>query len=244
MRPLPIRARPRRSTARSSRCARRPSFARGMRSTARSSVSTREAATGGVYFEPHVAGLYCFTTRERMRRRGLASALVHASHAAARARGVERTLLQATASGTPVYTEAGYREERTLPFSFQARTRSTAAEKPYRRCSPRLRHHEPTEVHRRDQSNPRPHTRRRLRPWRQVRPARSSADSTVSSATARTVSSRMSGSKVSLLAIHMKRDGAFPMLANRFLGTGLGDRFRLSRGGSKVFGERVRQEKD
>jgi GNAT superfamily N-acetyltransferase len=74
------------------------------------------AATGGVYFEPHVAGLYCFTTRERMRRRGLASALVHASHAAARARGVERTLLQATAPGTPVYTKAGYREERQLPL--------------------------------------------------------------------------------------------------------------------------------
>jgi GNAT superfamily N-acetyltransferase len=74
------------------------------------------AATGAVYFEPHVAGLYCFTTRERMRRRGLASALVHASHTAARARGVERALLQATASGAPVYTRAGYRHERTLPL--------------------------------------------------------------------------------------------------------------------------------
>lgn len=72
------------------------------------------AATGSVYFEPHVAGLYCFTTRERMRRRGLASALVHASHAAARARGVDRALLQATASGAPVYTKAGYQQERTL----------------------------------------------------------------------------------------------------------------------------------
>ena len=74
------------------------------------------AATGGVYFEPHVAGLYCFTTRERNRRQGLASALVHASHTAVRARGVERALLQATASGGPVYTKAGYREERTLPL--------------------------------------------------------------------------------------------------------------------------------
>jgi len=79
-------------------------------------VDGSPAATGGVYFEPHVAGLYCFTTRERMRRRGLASALVHASHAAARTRSVERMLLQATASGTPVYTKAGYREERTLPL--------------------------------------------------------------------------------------------------------------------------------
>jgi GNAT superfamily N-acetyltransferase len=79
------------------------------------SVDGSPAATGAVYFEPDVAGLYCFTTRERMRGRGLASALVHAAHAAAQARGIERALLQATASGRPVYTRAGYREQRTLP---------------------------------------------------------------------------------------------------------------------------------
>ena len=78
-------------------------------------VDGSPVATGGVYFEPDVAGLYCFTTRERMRGRGLASALVHASHAAAQARGIERALLQATASGRPVYARAGYREQRTLP---------------------------------------------------------------------------------------------------------------------------------
>jgi GNAT superfamily N-acetyltransferase len=78
-------------------------------------VDGSEAATGAAYFEPDVAGLYCFTTRERMRGRGLASALVHASHAAAQARGIERALLQATASGRPVHTKAGYREQRTLP---------------------------------------------------------------------------------------------------------------------------------
>ena len=73
------------------------------------------AATAAVFYEHDVAGLYCFATRERMRGRGLASALVHASHAAARARGVERALLQATASGRPVYTRTGYREQRSLP---------------------------------------------------------------------------------------------------------------------------------
>ena len=72
------------------------------------------AATGAVYFEPDVAGLYCFTTRERMRGRGLASALVHTSHAAAQARGISQALLQATASGRPVYARAGYREQRAL----------------------------------------------------------------------------------------------------------------------------------
>jgi GNAT superfamily N-acetyltransferase len=79
------------------------------------SLDRSPAGTGAVYFQPDVAGLYCFTTRERMRGRGLASALVHASHAAAQARGVERALLQATASGRPVYARAGYREHRTLP---------------------------------------------------------------------------------------------------------------------------------
>jgi GNAT superfamily N-acetyltransferase len=73
------------------------------------------AATAGVFFAQDVAGLYCFTTREGMRGRGLASALVHASHAAARAKGVERALLQATPLGRPVYARAGYREERPLP---------------------------------------------------------------------------------------------------------------------------------
>jgi GNAT superfamily N-acetyltransferase len=78
-------------------------------------VDGSPAATGCVYFEPDVAGLYCFTTREPMRGRGLATALVHTSHAAAQARGIERALIQATASGRPVYIRAGYREQRTLP---------------------------------------------------------------------------------------------------------------------------------
>jgi GNAT superfamily N-acetyltransferase len=78
-------------------------------------VDGSPAATGGVYFEPTVIGLYCFTTRERMRGRGLATALVRTSRASARARGIERALLQATASGRPVYIRAGYREKRTLP---------------------------------------------------------------------------------------------------------------------------------
>jgi GNAT superfamily N-acetyltransferase len=77
-------------------------------------VDGSPAATGGAYFERDVAGLYCFATLERMRGRGLASALVHAAHAAARARGVERALLQASASGRPVYARAGYRDEGTL----------------------------------------------------------------------------------------------------------------------------------
>jgi GNAT superfamily N-acetyltransferase len=69
-----------------------------------------------VYFDQDWAGLYCFTTRERMRGGGLGSALVHASHDAARARGVERALLHATPMGRPVYARAGYREERSLPL--------------------------------------------------------------------------------------------------------------------------------
>jgi GNAT superfamily N-acetyltransferase len=78
-------------------------------------VDGTAAATGGVFFEEDLAGLYCFTTRERMRGRGLASALVDASHAAARARGIEHALLQATHAGAPVYAKLGYQEERSLP---------------------------------------------------------------------------------------------------------------------------------
>lgn len=73
------------------------------------------AATGATFYEEGTAGLYCFTTREPMRGRGLASALVQASHAAARARGVDRAILQATDAGRPVYARAGYREARALP---------------------------------------------------------------------------------------------------------------------------------
>jgi GNAT superfamily N-acetyltransferase len=79
-------------------------------------VDGSPAATGAVFFHRDLAGLYCFTTRERMRGRGLASALVHAAHDAARARGIERALLHATAMGRPVYANAGYRDERPLPL--------------------------------------------------------------------------------------------------------------------------------
>jgi GNAT superfamily N-acetyltransferase len=77
-------------------------------------VDGMPAATGAVYFQPDAAGLYCFTTLERMRGRGLAFDLVQACHAAARERGIERAVLQATDSGRPVYARAGYREERSL----------------------------------------------------------------------------------------------------------------------------------
>jgi len=78
-------------------------------------VDGSPAATGAVFFQPDAAGLYCFTTLSGMRRRGLASALVDACHEAARARGIERAVLQATNSGRPAYARAGYREERSLP---------------------------------------------------------------------------------------------------------------------------------
>jgi GNAT superfamily N-acetyltransferase len=74
------------------------------------------AATGAVYLADEWAGLYCFTTRTRYRRRGLASALVRASHAVARARGVEQALLHATPMGRSVYVRAGYEEVRPLPL--------------------------------------------------------------------------------------------------------------------------------
>jgi GNAT superfamily N-acetyltransferase len=79
-------------------------------------VDGSPAATAAVYFDQEWAGLYCFTTRERMRGRGLASALAHASHEAARARGIERALLHATAMGRSVYAGTGYRETRSLPL--------------------------------------------------------------------------------------------------------------------------------
>jgi GNAT superfamily N-acetyltransferase len=78
-------------------------------------VDGSPAATGAVFVAQGIAGLYCFTTRESMRRRGLASALVHAAHETALAIGVQRALLQATPAGRPVYARASYREERALP---------------------------------------------------------------------------------------------------------------------------------
>lgn len=79
-------------------------------------VDRSPAATGAVFFHEGVAGLYCFTTLERMRGRGLASALVDASHQAALARGVDRAVLQATSSGQPVYAKAGYEDELEIPL--------------------------------------------------------------------------------------------------------------------------------
>ena len=78
-------------------------------------VDGAPAATAAVFFQSDAAGLYCFTTLEQMRRRGLASALVRACHEAAQARGIDRAVLQATASGRPAYARAGYREQQSLP---------------------------------------------------------------------------------------------------------------------------------
>jgi GNAT superfamily N-acetyltransferase len=77
-------------------------------------VNGMPAATGAVFFRPDDAGLYCFTTLERMRRRGLASGLVRVCHAAARERGIEQAVLQATGSGRRVYARVGYREDQSL----------------------------------------------------------------------------------------------------------------------------------
>jgi GNAT superfamily N-acetyltransferase len=79
-------------------------------------VDGSPAATGGVYFRRDWAGLYCFTTREGSRGRGLASALVQAAHEAARERGIERALLHATPMGRPIYARCGYSEVRPLPL--------------------------------------------------------------------------------------------------------------------------------
>ena len=78
-------------------------------------VNGTPAATGAVFFQADAAGLYCFTTLERMRRRGLAAALVQACHEAAQDRGIERAVLQATGSGRPAYAKAGYRDDGPLP---------------------------------------------------------------------------------------------------------------------------------
>jgi GNAT superfamily N-acetyltransferase len=78
-------------------------------------VDRSAAATGAVFFDRDVVGLYSFTTRESMRGRGIASALIRASHAVALARGVEQSLLQSTPAGRPVYARAGYVEDRVLP---------------------------------------------------------------------------------------------------------------------------------
>lgn len=78
-------------------------------------IDGEPAATGGAFFDAGVAGLYCFTTRASMRGRGLATALVHAAHAAAQKTGVERAILQATPAGRSVYARIGYADERPLP---------------------------------------------------------------------------------------------------------------------------------
>jgi GNAT superfamily N-acetyltransferase len=77
-------------------------------------IDQMPAATAAAFYHERAVGLYCFTTRESARRRGLASALIDASHAGARARGIEHAILHATKSGVPVYISAGYHRLRSL----------------------------------------------------------------------------------------------------------------------------------
>lgn len=78
-------------------------------------VDGSPAGTAAAFFDGNVVGLYSFTTRRSMRGRGIASALIRASHAAASARGIEQALLQATPAARSVYAKAGYVEERIVP---------------------------------------------------------------------------------------------------------------------------------
>jgi GNAT superfamily N-acetyltransferase len=78
-------------------------------------VDGSAAATAAAFFDRNVVGLYSFTTRESMRGRGIASALIRASHAVASARGIEQALLQATPAARALYARAGYVEEGVLP---------------------------------------------------------------------------------------------------------------------------------
>jgi GNAT superfamily N-acetyltransferase len=78
-------------------------------------VDGTAAACGAAFFDGGIVGLYCFATRPELRGRGLASSLVHAAHKAARVRGIDRAVLQATPSGAPVYARCSYRDERSLP---------------------------------------------------------------------------------------------------------------------------------
>jgi GNAT superfamily N-acetyltransferase len=92
------------------------------------SVDGVPAATASVFFDRNFAGLYFFCTRGVMRRRGLATALVEASHAAARARGVDRAILHASHLGRPVYARASYRTARQIPaLRFRSPRRSDPA---------------------------------------------------------------------------------------------------------------------
>ncbi|PWU24294.1 MAG: hypothetical protein C5B48_07035, partial [Candidatus Rokuibacteriota bacterium] len=77
-------------------------------------VDGSAAGTAAAFFDRDVVGLYSFTTRESMRGKGIASALVRASHAGASARGIEHALLQATPAARSIYARAGYLEERVL----------------------------------------------------------------------------------------------------------------------------------
>jgi GNAT superfamily N-acetyltransferase len=78
-------------------------------------VDGSPAAAAAAFFDRNVVGLYSFTTRESVRGRGIASALIRASHAVASARGIELALLQATPAARSLYARAGYVEERVLP---------------------------------------------------------------------------------------------------------------------------------
>ena len=78
-------------------------------------VDGATGACGAAFFDSGIVGLYCFATRPELRGRGLASSLVHAAHRAARTRGIDHAVLQATPSGGPVYARCSYRDERPLP---------------------------------------------------------------------------------------------------------------------------------
>ncbi|QCB92268.1 GNAT family N-acetyltransferase [Cellulomonas shaoxiangyii] len=77
-------------------------------------VDGRVVATTELLVTGDVAGVYLVATLETYRRRGLATALVHAAVGHAVASGAHVVTLQASSSGAPVYARLGFQEVSTI----------------------------------------------------------------------------------------------------------------------------------
>jgi GNAT superfamily N-acetyltransferase len=79
-------------------------------------VDGAPAATAALFLDGPTAGLYCFATRERFRRQGLATALIAVCRRHAHEHGAGRCVLQASATGRPVYARAGFADVQGIPI--------------------------------------------------------------------------------------------------------------------------------
>jgi ribosomal protein S18 acetylase RimI-like enzyme len=79
-------------------------------------------ATAMIYCGNNVAGVYCMSTRNEYRHKGLGTAAVNACISLAKSKNLHHAILYASQLGQPLYAKLGFKETQILQEYYLANT--------------------------------------------------------------------------------------------------------------------------